>query len=131
MNGSGKTSTSTGCHLLIRCCFKYPTEYSHYCETSVVCYDIYKLFAIQSWQLICVRENIHLNLSVAGHLDEDFRQPMYLCPVDLRKLQTLCGLNVIDRYQGLCGFFRKHGMNEEADWTGRRIEFIKNKNAFQ
>ena len=82
-------------------------------------------FAIQSWQLICVRENIHLNLSVAGHLDEDFRQPMYLCPVDLRKLQTLCGFNVIDRYQGLCRFFRKHGMDEEADWMRRRVEFIK------
>ena len=82
-------------------------------------------FAVQSCQLICVRRNIHLNLSVAGHLDEDFRQPMYLCPVDLRKLQTLCGFNVIDRYQGLCGFFRKNGMDEEADWMRRRVEFIK------
>ena len=35
-------------------------------------------FAIQSWQLICVRENIHLNLSVAGHLDEDFRHAWLL-----------------------------------------------------
>ena len=82
-------------------------------------------FGVQSYKLICLRENVQLNLSFAGHLDEDFRQPMYLCPVDLRKLQTLCGFNIVDRYQGLYGFFRKHGMAEEADWMGRRIAFIK------
>ena len=29
----------------------------------------------------------------SGHLHEDFSQPMTLCPVDLHKLQTLCGFD--------------------------------------
>ena len=26
-------------------------------------------------------------------------QPIYLCPVDLHKLQHLCGFNVVERYK--------------------------------
>ena len=60
----------------------------------------------------------------SGHLSEDFRQPMYLCPVDLHKLQHLCGFDVIKRYDGLDGFFRKHKLIEEADWMRQRITFL-------
>ena len=70
---------------------------------------------------------IKFNACVIGHLNEDFRQPMYLCPVDLRKLQALCGFSVVDRYEGLHKVFHKHGMNEETNWTERRIKFIKDK----
>ena len=60
----------------------------------------------------------------SGHITEDFRQPMFLCPVDLRKLQTLCGFDILSRYQGMLSFFLKHGMAEEAGWLQRRISFI-------
>ncbi len=62
-----------------------------------------------------------------GHLEEDFKQPMYLCPVDLRKLQVLCGFDVIQRYEGLLVFFSKHDMAEEAEWVQSRITYIKDK----
>lgn len=62
----------------------------------------------------------------SGHLEEDFRQPMHLCPVDLHKLQTLVGFNVLTRYENLLKFYQHHGMNEEAEWISRRIDFIKN-----
>ncbi len=68
---------------------------------------------------------------IPGHLEEDFKQPMYLCPIDLRKLQTLCGFNVLHRYRGLLDFFRAHGMADEADWTDRRIQFIQDKGKTQ
>jgi len=61
----------------------------------------------------------------SGHLEEDFRQPIHLCPVDLRKLQSLVGFNVLERYEKLLKFYGKHDMNEEFDWTKRRIEDIK------
>ena len=60
----------------------------------------------------------------AGHLLEDFRQPMVLCPVDLRKLQTLTGCDVAERYAGLLAFFKRCGLREEADWVERRLKYI-------
>ena len=61
----------------------------------------------------------------SGHLREDFRQPMTLCPVDLRKLQTLTGCDVVSRYAGLLAFFRRCGLDEEAEWMDRRLAFLK------
>ncbi|KAJ7369385.1 metallopeptidase [Desmophyllum pertusum] len=43
----------------------------------------------------------------SGHLSEDFAQPIYLCPVDLHKLQHLCGFDVVDRYRKLLEFFQE------------------------
>ena len=63
----------------------------------------------------------------SGHLSEDFRQPMYLCPVDLHKLQRVCGFDVCARYEGLEAFYRKHRLHEEADWTRRRIDHLQAK----
>ena len=60
----------------------------------------------------------------AGHLQEDFCQPMMLCPVDLRKLQTLTGCDVAVRYAGLLAFFRRCGLLEEANWVDRRLKYI-------
>ena len=60
----------------------------------------------------------------SGHLAEDFRQPIHLCPVDLRKLQTLCGFDVAERYHKLLCFFRKHRMTEEGKWVEQRLQLI-------
>lgn len=61
----------------------------------------------------------------SGHLAEDFRQSMHLCPVDLRKLQHLCGFDVVKRYQRLAGFFRTHKLAEEEKWVRRRLIFLR------
>ncbi|KAL4227866.1 metallopeptidase [Mactra antiquata] len=61
----------------------------------------------------------------SGHLSEDFRQPMHLCPVDLRKLHSLVGFNVLDRYRALLEFYKTHGFSEEQDWVKKRIEHIQ------
>ncbi|KAI6654588.1 Archaemetzincin-2-like isoform X1 [Oopsacas minuta] len=57
----------------------------------------------------------------AGHLEEDFKQPMFLCPVDLRKLQSLFGFDVVSRYKRLGAFFRNNKMKEEESWIENRI----------
>lgn len=62
----------------------------------------------------------------SGHLAEDFRQPLHLCPVDLHKLQTLVAFNVLGRYKKLCEFYVKHEMKSEAEWVKRRITFLNN-----
>ena len=60
----------------------------------------------------------------SGHLQEDFSQPMTLCPVDLRKLQTLTGCDTVARYTGLLAFFRRCGMDNEAEWVDRRLAYL-------
>jgi len=60
----------------------------------------------------------------SGHLSEDFEQSMHLCPVDLRKLQTLCNFDVVERYKALLAFFEKHKLVTEAQWVRKRIRFI-------
>ena len=62
----------------------------------------------------------------SGHLEEDFRQPMFLCPVDLHKLETLCGFDILQRYQKLRNFFEKFGLASEQIWIEKRLEYIKN-----
>ena len=63
----------------------------------------------------------------SGHLLEDFRQSMHLCPVDLRKLQMLCGFDVVARYRSLVEFFERHGLSEEGDWVRRRVAYLTEK----
>lgn len=60
----------------------------------------------------------------SGHLAEDFRQSMHLCPVDLRKLRHLCGFDVVERYRGLARFFKTHGLAEEEKWVTRRLSYM-------
>ena len=60
----------------------------------------------------------------SGHLGEDFSQPMMLCPVDLRKLKTLCDFDVATRYAGLQAFFQRCGLQQEAEWMEKRLCFI-------
>ena len=34
-------------------------------------------------------------------------QPIYLCPVDLHKLQHLCGFNIVERYKKVNNLLKK------------------------
>ena len=61
----------------------------------------------------------------SGHLAEDFRQPMFLCPVDLHKLQHLCGFSVVERYKQLLRFFIDYNMEEESEWVRNRLTYIQ------
>ena len=60
----------------------------------------------------------------SGHLEEDFTQSMHLCPVDLRKLQRLCGFDVTERYQRLAEFFATHGLASEEKWVKGRLSYL-------
>ena len=61
----------------------------------------------------------------SGHLAEDFKQPMFLCPVDLKKLQKLCGFDVLTRYKALREFLKKHEISEGAEWLDKRIDTLE------
>lgn len=50
--------------------------------------------------------------------------PMHLCPVDLRKLQSSTGCDLLDRYSKLRVFYRSAGFTAEAEWLQLRISHI-------
>lgn len=61
----------------------------------------------------------------SGHLEEDFRQPMHLCPNDLKKFCYRFGVqfNPSRRYQRLLSYYQLHGFKEESEWVSKRIEY--------
>lgn len=62
----------------------------------------------------CIHYQCCMNGS--GHLEEDFAQPMFLCPICLRKLYKLTNCDIKKRYQDMGVFFEKNQMNEEKEW---------------
>lgn len=81
----------------------------------------------------------------SGHLEEDFRQPLHLCPVDLRKLMTVLESvekekedkekdikerqgrgRILQRYKELLVFYKKVQFEKEASWMQDRIKFVEN-----
>lgn len=56
----------------------------------------------------------------SGHLTEDYSQPHHLCPVCLRKLALLTGINETDRYRELASVYRAMGLREEEGWCRDR-----------
>jgi archaemetzincin len=62
----------------------------------------------------------------SGHLEEDFRQSMFLCPVDLKKLKARLGApcDLGRRYELLSALYRQHGLEAESDWIDRRCQSV-------
>jgi archaemetzincin len=61
----------------------------------------------------------------SGHLQEDFSQPMHLCPIDLRKLHCLSAFDPVARYKSLTGFCVKEGLTHIADWLQRAVNSLE------
>jgi archaemetzincin len=62
------------------------------------------------------------NMNGINSLRETNKQPLHLCPVDLKKLQHAVGFDVGERYRKLAAFFERHGFTDEADFARRRLE---------
>jgi len=63
----------------------------------------------------------------SGNLEEDYRQPLHMCPVDFRKtLQVTSGdLHFVSHFKGLNKFFQKNGLEEEEKWTEKLITEVE------
>ena len=68
----------------------------------------------------CIHYQCCMNGS--GHLEEDFAQPMFLCPICLRKLRKLTNCDVKKRYEDMGKFFDTLDMTEEKSWIGQRLD---------
>lgn len=62
----------------------------------------------------------------SGHLEEDFSQPLFLCPIDLRKLFRLIGFDINQRYEQLLEFCKQNQFQDEIDLLEKRLELLRN-----
>ncbi|KAF7941310.1 hypothetical protein EAE99_000947 [Botrytis elliptica] len=65
----------------------------------------------------------------SASIQEDARQPPYLCPVDLKKVVAATGADVGERYEALLGFCERHGSAHLfvafGEWIRGRLEQIE------
>ena len=112
---------------------KYSDEFWHeakisqrYTSDEIVANSIQNLLVSRSSKLL-VHETCHLLgfghcaymdccMNGSGHLEEDFRQSMFLCPIDLRKLSHLIDFDPIERYKKMKDFFVYNHSQREIDW---------------
>jgi archaemetzincin len=70
-------------------------------------------------------------LQGSAHLQEDLRAPPYLCPVDLRKLLAVTGVDPTSRYKALLAFCDHESMREIetfaafAAWLRCRLQELR------
>ncbi len=85
----------------------------------VLVHETGHMFGIQH----CVYWSCVMNGS--NHLAETDRQPLFLCPVCLRKLQSATGFAPLERYRDLAGQCAELGLQAEADWLEQRRAWIE------
>ncbi|TGO19666.1 hypothetical protein BTUL_0003g01210 [Botrytis tulipae] len=65
----------------------------------------------------------------SASIQEDARQPPYLCPVDLKKVVTATGADIKERYEALLGFCQRHESAHMfvalGEWIRGRLEQIE------
>ncbi|CAF3455936.1 unnamed protein product [Rotaria sp. Silwood1] len=64
----------------------------------------------------------------ANHEIEMDQQPLYLCPVCLRKLYSTLQFNVQDMYENFVNLCEKYGLEEERLWYRKRLDSIQDTN---
>lgn len=74
-----------------------------------------KLLAHETCHLLGIDHCVYFDccMNGSGHLDEDFRQSMFLCPIDLKKLWIIYKFDVNKRFLEILDFFKKHNCEEE------------------
>jgi archaemetzincin len=82
----------------------------------LVSHEIAHIFSITH----CVFYRCLMNGS--NSLAEADARPLYLCPIDLEKLRWNVGFDVVERYNLLLGFYRRHHLQEDANWIQARLK---------
>ncbi|MHC4607924.1 MAG: archaemetzincin [Planctomycetota bacterium] len=85
------------------------------------------LMAHEVGHIVSVEHCIEFECVMNGSnsLRESDRQPPFLCPDDLRKLEWNLGFDRKERYTKLEAFWRKYGFGEQADWYRKRLSAME------
>jgi archaemetzincin len=81
-----------------------------------------KLVSHESGHILSIHHCVTYSCVMQGanSLPEHDRQPMHLCPIDLRKVLWNTGVDGKDRYRRLEALYRQWGCDSEADWVSKR-----------
>jgi archaemetzincin len=61
----------------------------------------------------------------SNHLADSDARPLHPCPVDLRKLQHIIGLDATARYRNLRTFTEDVGFTDETRWLSAQLLHIE------
>ena len=69
---------------------------------------------------------IYYECLIAGcnHLTEFDKRPLFLCPIDVRKLQHALGFDLVARYRELGELCERFEWGEDGAWVGRRLSAL-------
>jgi len=59
-----------------------------------------------------------------NHLEEFDKRPLFLCPVDLRKLHSAVGFDIVARYRTLAGMTGEFGWESDTLWLRARLRSL-------
>lgn len=111
--GLGSLARRTGVYSLRRYDSKDETLFFRR-SLKLMAHEVGHIFSIEhcvTWR--CVMQG-------ANTLAEDDSHPMYLCPIDLRKLEWNTGFDRAERTRMLLDFYRRMGFKEDAAWAAER-----------
>jgi archaemetzincin len=85
-----------------------------------------KLLVHETCHLLGFEHCVYMDccMNGSGHLAEDFRQSMFLCPIDLKKLAHIIEFDMKERYERMRTFFEKHLLESETKWLNNVIASI-------
>lgn len=85
-----------------------------------------KVLAHETGHMFGIKHCVHYHCLMNGsnHLAETDRQPIHLCPVCLRKLQSSVQFDIAKRYERLGEFAKRAGWTEEGEWISKRLSRI-------
>lgn len=80
-------------------------------------------------------EYFHCSMNESGSMAEAFSQPLFLCPVCLRKLQYACDFEILQRYKrfhtfmaDLCSVYSTYEIRYSVIWLEKIIQFLESDN---
>jgi archaemetzincin len=91
-------------------------------NTSLLLTRTLKLMVHETNHLLGIDHCVYMDccMNGSGHLEEDFRQSMFLCPVDLKKLILIFDFDITQRYKNMMQFFQRKDCKEEI----KRLEVL-------
>uniref|UniRef100_A0A6B2LAW3 Archaemetzincin-2 n=1 Tax=Arcella intermedia TaxID=1963864 RepID=A0A6B2LAW3_9EUKA len=122
--GEARLSESVGVFSFIRY-LNNPSEFYLNC-CKVMTHEIGHMFGIDH---CCY---FHCLMNGSNTLEESSSQPMFLCPMDLHKLQHYVKFDVLQRYQDLLTFLRsypQHFGTNNIQWLETRCKSLSSQNS--
>merc|ERR1719454_83964 len=82
-----------------------------------------KVVAHETCHIFGIRHCVYYQCVMCGsnNLQEAGKKPLFLCPVDLRKLHSALNFDIVLRYRALLDICSEFGWTDDAAWLEQRL----------